>query len=60
MDWTHACEISNDSTNMANKFAVSSFPTTFIIDSLGNVVFRGTGSNDTAKLKKKLAEIFRE
>lgn len=60
MDWTHACEILNDSTNMASKYAVSSFPTTFIIDPLGNVVFRGTGSNDTAKLKKKLAEIFKD
>ena len=58
MTWTHACEILNDSTNMANKYAVSSFPTTFIIDPSGNVVFRGTGSNDTEKLKKKLAEIF--
>ena len=28
MDWTHACEILNDSTNMASKYAVSSFPTT--------------------------------
>ena len=60
MNWTHACEILNDSTNMASKYAVSSFPTTFIIDPSGNVVFRGTGSNDTAKLKKKLAEIFGE
>ena len=60
MNWTHACEILNDSTGMASKYAVSSFPTTFIIDPSGNVVFRGTGSNDTAKLKKKLAEIFGE
>lgn len=58
MNWIHVCEILNDSTNMANKYAVSSFPTTFIIDPSGNVVFRGTGSNDTEKLKKKLAEIF--
>ena len=60
MTWTHACEILNDSTNMANKYAVSSFPTTFIIDPSGNVIFRGTGSNDTEKLKKKLADIFGE
>jgi hypothetical protein len=45
---------------MASRYAVSSFPTTFIIDPFGNVVFRGTGSNDTAKLKKKLTEIFGE
>ena len=60
MNWTHACELLNDSTNMANRYDVSSFPTTFIIDSSHNVVFRGRGSNDTAKLKKKLAEIFGE
>ena len=60
MAWTHTSEILNDSTNMASRYAVSSFPTTFIIDPFGNVVFRGTGSNDTAKLKKKLAEIFGE
>jgi len=60
MTWTHACEILNDSTNMASKYAVSSFPTTFILDPSGNVVFRGTGSNDTEKLKKKLEEIFGE
>ena len=60
MTWTHACEILNDSTNMASKYAVSSFPTTFILDPSGNVVFRGTGSNDTEKLKKKLIEIYGE
>ena len=60
MTWTHACEILNDSTNMASKYAVSSFPTTFILDPSGNVVFRSTGSNDTEKLKKKLEEIFKD
>ena len=60
MNWTHASEILNDSTNMASKYEVSSFPTTFILDPSGNVVFRGTGSSDTEKLKKKLEEIFND
>jgi uncharacterized protein (DUF1697 family) len=45
---------------MASKYEVSSFPTTFILDPSGNVVFRGTGSSDTEKLKKKLEEIFND
>ncbi|MBO4839504.1 MAG: TlpA family protein disulfide reductase [Bacteroidaceae bacterium] len=60
MNWTHACELLNDSTNMANRYNVSSYPTIFIIDPSGNVVFRGAGSNDTEKLKKTLKEIFKD
>ena len=58
MDWTHVCQLHGDTASVASSFDVSSFPTTIIIDPAGRIVYRGSGSNSTDKLKAKLEEIF--
>ncbi len=60
MDWTHVCQLHGDTANVASNFDVFSFPTTIIIDPDGKIIYRGSGSNSTDKLKAKLREIFRE
>jgi len=58
MDWTLVCQLHGDTTSIASSFNVSSFPTTIIIDPAGRIVYRGSGSNSTDKLKAKLKGIF--
>ena len=60
MDWTHVCQLHSDTSSIASSFNVSAFPTTIIIDPTGKIVYRGSGSNSTDKLKAKLEEIFGE
>lgn len=60
MDWTHVCQLHGDTSSIASSFNVSAFPTTIIIDPTGKIVYRGSGSNSTDKLKAKLEEIFGE
>jgi hypothetical protein len=57
MDWTHVCQLHGDTASVASSFDVSSFPTTIIIDPDGKIIYRGSGSNSTDKLKAKLREI---
>lgn len=58
MDWTHVCQLHGDTASVASSFDVSSFPTTIIIDPDGKIIYRGSGSNSTDKLRAKLEEIF--
>ena len=58
MDWTHVCQLRSDTTSIASSFNISAFPTTIIIDPIGRIVFRSSGSNSTDKLKSKLKEIY--
>ena len=60
MDWTHVCQLHGDTASVARSFNISSFPTTIIIDPDGKIIYRGSGSNTTDKLKAKLREIFGE
>ena len=60
MDWTHVCQLHSDTSSIASSFNVSAFPTTIIIDPTGKIVYRGSGSNSTDKMKAKLEEIFGE
>ena len=58
MDWTHICQLHSDTASIAKSFSVSTFPTTVLIDSTGKIIYRGSGRNNTDKLKAKLREIF--
>ena len=60
MDWTHVCQLHGDTASVARSFNISSFPTTIIIDPDGKIIYRGSGSNSTDKLKAKFREIFGE
>ena len=58
MDWTHVCQLHGDTASVVSSFDISSFPTTIIIDPDGKIIYRGSGSNSTDKLRAKLEEIF--
>ena len=58
MDWTHVYQLGSDTASISSSFNISAFPTTIIIDPAGRIVYRGSGSNSTDKLKAKLEEIF--
>ena len=57
MDWMHVVEnksMRSSSQSLANKYAVDIFPTTYIIDPSGKIVYQGTGKGEGDNIEKIL------
>ena len=47
-----------DSKNIMSEFAVTAFPTSFLIDPAGKIILKEVGFTQNGELEKKLAELF--
>jgi thiol-disulfide isomerase/thioredoxin len=47
-----------DSKNIMSEFAVTAFPTSFLIDPAGKIILKEVGFSQNGELQKKLAELF--
>ncbi|MBQ6653046.1 MAG: TlpA family protein disulfide reductase [Prevotella sp.] len=58
MNWTHICEHLYAVDNMASRFDVTTYPTTFIIDPSWKIVYKASSSDKMEELDAKLQEIY--